>query len=96
MSNHHVCRRVVSLTWEHGVDHGLGADVQEGGEGVGELDDTDGADDADEGVEVGDHSADDECQGPVDGNHDDPEDFAFFGGEFGHAEDLDTDIVVDD
>ena len=38
---------VVALARLHRVDHCLGSHVQEWGEGVGELDDTDRADDAD-------------------------------------------------
>ena len=52
--------RVEAFTGLHGVDHCLGAHEEEGGERVGELHDTDGTDDADEGGEVGDDGADDE------------------------------------
>lgn len=96
MADDGVGGRVIPLTREHGVDHGLGAHVKERRERVGELDDTNGADDTDKGVEVGDDSADHESEGPVDWNHDDPNDFAFLGGETGHVEDFDTDVIVDD
>lgn len=70
--------------------------MQEGGEGVGELDDADGGDDGDEAGEVGDGGADHEGDGPVDGDEGYPEDFAVLGGEGWGAEEFDGYVVVED
>lgn len=64
------------LFGEHGglLDHE--ADAQEGGEGVGEVADADGADEGAKVAEEGDGGGDDESEGPVDGDEDDPDELA--------------------
>ena len=87
---------VVTLTAAQGVLLDVEGEVQEGGEGVGELDDADGGDDGGEAGEVGDGGADYEGDGPVDGNDGDPEKLAILLGEGWGAEEFDGDVVVDD
>jgi len=53
-------------------------EMQEGREGVRELQNTDGGNDSCEAGEIGDGGADDEGDGPVDGNDGDPKEFTGF------------------
>lgn len=79
-----------------GVALDVEGEVEEGGEAVGELDDADGGDDGDEAGEGGDGGADDEGEGPVEGDEGHPEQFAFLVGEGRGAEEFDGDVVVED
>ena len=88
--------RVETLAAAQGVFLDVKGKVQEGGEGVGELDDADGGDDRDEAGEGGDGGADDEGDGPVDGDDGHPEVFAGFLGEGWGAEEFDCDVVIED
>lgn len=60
------------------------------------MQDAEGGDDGGEADEIRDAGADDIGNDPVDGDEDDPGDFAGFGGQRWGMEDLDEDIVVDD
>ena len=88
--------RVETLAAAQGVFLDVEGNVQEGGEGVGELDDADGGDDGDEAGEGGDGGADDEGNGPVDGDDGHPEEFAGFLGEGWGAEEFDCNVVIED
>ena len=87
---------VEALAAAQGVFLDAEGEVQEGGEGVGELDDADGGDDGDEAGEGGDSGADDEGDGPVDGDDGHPEEFAGFYGEGWGAEEFDGYVIVKD
>ena len=87
---------VETLAATQGISLNVEGNVQERGEAVGELDDADGGDDGDEAGEVGDGGADDEGNGPVDGDESYPEEFAVFVGEGRGAEEFDGDVVVED
>lgn len=76
--------------------HDLGAYEEKRWKGVCELSDTDGTDDTDKCVEVGDDGTDDKGNSPVDWDQEDPDDFAGLGGERWHTEDFNTDVVVND
>lgn len=76
--------------------HGLGAYEEKRWEGVRELSDTDGTNDTHECVEVGDDGTDDKGNSPVDWDQEDPDYFTGLGGKRWHAEDFNTDVVVDD
>ena len=84
------------LAGAQGVLLDVEGNVQEGGEGVCELDDADRGHDGGEAGEVGDGSPEDEGDGPVDGDEGDPEEFAVFLGEGWGAEEFDADVVVED
>ena len=87
---------VVALAAAEGVFLDVEGEVQEGREGVGELQDAGGGDDGREAGESGDGGADDEGDGPVDGDEGDPEEFAVFVGEERCVEEFDADVVVED
>jgi len=86
---------IEALAWQRGVDLASVADVEDGGEGVGEVEDQEGADEAGDAVEVGDGGGDDEGDDPVDGAQGIPEELAFLGGDFGPFEDFLADFDVD-
>lgn len=96
MQAHLPGRGVETLVAAQGVFLDAEGEVQEGGEGVGELDDTDGGDDGDEAGEGGDGGADDEGDGPVDGDEGHPEEFSILVGERWGAEEFDGYVVVKD
>lgn len=87
---------VEPLAGAQGVLFDVEGKVQPGGEGVCELDDADGGHDGGEAGEVGDGGAEDEGDGPVDGDQCDPEEFAVFKGEGWGAEEFDADVIVED
>ena len=87
---------VEALAALEGVFLDVEGQVEERGEGVGELEDAKGGDDAGEAGEVGDRGADDKGDGPVDGDDGHPDPFARLVGERGGAEDFDADVVVED
>ena len=84
------------LAITQGVLFDVEGNVQPGGEGVCELDDADRGHDGGEAGEVGDGGADDEGDGPVDGDDCDPEEFTVFEGEWWGAEEFDADVIVED
>ena len=86
---------VETLAATQGISLDVEGNVQEGGEAIGELDDAESGDDGDEAGEVGDGGADDEGNGPVDGDESCPEEFAGFIGEGRGAEEFDGDVVVE-
>ena len=88
--------RIEALAGAQGVLFHVVGEVQPGGEGVCELDDADGGDDGGEAGEGGDGGADDEGDGPVDGDDGDPEEFAVLVGKGWGAEEFDADVVVED
>ena len=96
MAYYLVCCWVVAFAGLHRVDHCLSAHEEEGWDRVGELNDANGANNADESVEVGNDGADDEGDCPVDGDHGDPDVFAGLDGQGGHFENFHTDVGVDD
>jgi hypothetical protein len=59
----------------------LEADFEERWEGVGEVADAEGADQGANVTEFGDGTSHDEGEGPVDGNHADPDELSSFGCE---------------
>jgi len=65
---------------EHGVLLDVEAEFQQGREGVGEVADAEGADEGGDVADVGDCRGDYVGDGPVDGDDEDPGDFAAFGG----------------
>jgi hypothetical protein len=71
------------------------AEVEHAGEGVGEVDHEEGADEADDAADVGDGGGDDEGEDPVDGAEAVPGDLALAGGDGGEAEALLEDFEVD-
>ena len=73
----------------------LGADIENRRDRVGELNNADGPDDADQGIEVGDDGADDEGDGPVERNHEDPDNLAGLFGQRRHMEEFLADVCVD-
>ena len=87
---------VVALAGLHRVDHSLGAHEEEGWDRVGKLNDANGADHTDKGVEVGNHSADHEGDCPVQGDEANPDVLAGFDSQGGHFEDFHADVGVDD
>ena len=87
---------VVALAALQGVLLDVEGEVQEGREGVGELQDAGCRDDGREARESGDGGADDEGDGPVDGDEDHPEEFAVFVGERRSVEEFDAYVVVED
>ena len=89
-------RGVEALAAAQGVLPDAEGEVEERGEGVGELDDADGGDDGDEAGEGGDCGADDEGDGPVNGDEGDPEEFAVSVGERWGVEEFNGDVVVED
>ena len=89
-------RGIEPLVRAQGVLSDVEGEVQRGGEGVCELDDADGGHDGGEAGEGGDGGADDEGDGPVDGDDGDPEELAVFVGEGWGAEEFDADVVVED
>ena len=84
------------LTGPQGVLAHREGEVQEGREGVGELDDAGRADDGGEAAEVGDRGPDDEGQAPVDGDERRPELFAGAVRQGGEVQELDGYVVVED
>jgi len=86
---------IETLAWERGVDLASVADVQDGGEGVGEVQDQEGADETGDAVQVGDGGGDDEGDDPVDGAEGVPEELALLGGDLGPVEDFLADFDVD-
>ena len=58
---------VEALTWEHSIELAPVADIQEGGEGVGEVQDKQGTDDTRDTVQVGHGGSNEEGEDPVDG-----------------------------
>lgn len=69
--------------------------MEEGREAVAELDDADRGDDGDEAGKVGDGGADDEGDGPVDGDDAHPKELAFAVGERRGTEEFDGYVVVE-
>jgi len=71
----HILLRVLvkAFVWQHGAFLDLEADLQEGWEGVGEVANAKGADEGGDVAELGDGAGHDEGEGPVDGNHGDPD-----------------------
>lgn len=86
---------VKTLAAAQGVLLDVEGEVEEGGEGVGELEDADGGDDGGETGKVGDGGADDESDGPVDWDQGDPEDFAILLAEGWRAEKFDGYVIVE-
>ncbi len=74
---------VEGFAGEHGALLDLEADFQERREGVGEVADAEGADEGGDVAEFGDGAGDDEGEGPVDGDHGDPDEFSADGGKGG-------------
>ena len=70
--------------------------MQEGGEGVREVQNARRGDDGGETRKIRDGGADDEGDGPVDGDDGDPEHLARSLGEWWGAEEFDADVVVQD
>ena len=87
---------VEALAALKGVFLDVEGEVEEGGKGVGELEDAKGGDDAGEAGEVGDRGPDDKGDGPVDGDDGHPDPFARLVGERGRAKYFDAYIVVED
>ena len=87
---------VEALATPEGVLLDVEGEVEERGEGVGELEDAHGGDDGGEAGEVGDGGRDDEGGGPVDGDRGDPDPFAGFVGEGWGAQELDGYVGVED
>ena len=87
---------VVALAAAEGVLLDVEGEVQEWGEGVGELQDAGGGDDGREAGEGGDGGTDDEGDGPVDGDEDHPEEFAVLVSEGRGIEEFDAYVVVED
>ena len=65
---------------QHSVLLDVEAELEEGREGVGEVADAEGADEGGDVADVGDCGGDYVGDGPVDGDDEDPGDFAAFGG----------------
>ena len=86
---------VEALAWQLGVDLASEADVEDGGEGVGEVEDEDGADEADDAVEVRHGGRDDESQRPVERAEAVPHVAPFLAGDLWEVEDLLKDLDVD-
>jgi len=80
----------------HCISLDLEAEGEDGGEGVCELQDADGADEAGDVGELRDGGADDPGDGPVGGDEGDPEPFAGCGGEGWGVEKLLEDFDVGD
>ena len=74
-------RLVEGLAGQHGALLDLEAELQQRGEGVGEVADAEGADQTAEVSEVGNGTSYHEGEGPVDGHHENPDGFAPLGGE---------------
>jgi hypothetical protein len=87
--------RVEALAGEDGGFLDGVAEVEHAGEGVGEVDHEEGADEADDAADVGDGGGDDEGEDPVDGAEAVPGDLALAGGDGGEAEALLEDFEVD-
>ena len=87
---------VVALAAAQGVLLDVEGEVEKGGEGVCELEDADGGDDGREARESGDGGADDEGDGPVDGDDGHPEEFSVPVGEGRGVEEFDAYVVVED
>ena len=90
------CDGIEALAVPRGVLLDVVGQMQEGRKGVGELDDADGGDDGGEAGEGGDGGADDEGEGPIDGDDGGPEELPGFVGEGWGAEEFDADVVVED
>ena len=88
--------RVVALTAEQGVLLNVEGEVQEGGEGVGELEDAGGGDDGCEAGESGDCGTDNEGDGPVNGNNGHPDEFALPVSKGRGVEEFDAYVAVED
>lgn len=88
--------RVKCFLWKHGIFLNFDADVEDSWEGVGELQDAGSRDHGSDSCEFRDSSTDDEGDGPVDGNHADPEHLASLGGEWWTLEQILDDVLVDD
>ena len=89
-------RGIEPLAGLQGVLFHVEGNVQPGRESVCELDDADRGHDGGEAGEVGDGGADDEGDGPVDGDDGDPKELAHFVGEGWGAEEFDANVVVED
>ena len=87
---------VVALAAAQGVLFDVEGEVQEGREGVGELEDAAGGGDGCEAGESGDCGTDDEGDGPVDGDEDHPEEFAISVSEGRGIEEFNAYVVVED
>ena len=70
--------------------------VKQRREGVRKLQDANGSDEAGQIGELRDGGGDDEGDGPVDWNNDDPQEFARTGAEGRELEELHEDVLVDD
>jgi hypothetical protein len=86
---------VEALAGEHGGFLDGVAEVEHSGEGVGEVDHEEGADEADDAADVGDGGGDDEGEDPVDGAQAVPGDLALAGRDGREAEALLEDFEVD-
>jgi hypothetical protein len=87
--------RVEALTREHSAKLGLEAYIQDRGEGVGEVEDEQRADDAGNTVEVGHCGTDNKCQCPVHRTERPPHVFTPLGADLGEVEDFLEDFDVD-
>ena len=78
--------RIIAFTRDHRAKLGLEADVQDRGEGVGEVENQSGAGDAGNTIEIGHCSADEECQCSVDGAESAPQVFTTLVADLGELE----------
>lgn len=64
---------VKAFVWQHSAFLDIETDLQEGWEGVSEVADAEGANEGGDVAELGDGAGHDEGEGPVDGDHGDPD-----------------------
>jgi hypothetical protein len=95
MSNCDTGVGVEALSWERSVDLASITDVQDGGEGIGEVEDQKGANETGDTVEIRDGGGNDESDDPVDGAEEVPEELALLAGDFRPVEDFLADFDVD-
>ena len=86
---------IVAFAGESGALLDMVCGVHESGEGVGEVETEEAADEVGEGAELRDRHGHDEGEDPVDGAETPPEPLASLGGDRGQAADLLADFDVD-
>ena len=95
MPRHDPSSRIKALTGLHRMPLDEIAQSQHRRERVAELHDTECRNDGNQAEEIRDGGRNDESDGPVNGNDDGPEDFAFLGGQRGRAEQIHEYVVVE-